>query len=272
MDADILRLILFLAGVGLILGIYFWDRHKKVNAKVHAIRRAQREQADTSSPVKAKRVDPSWDGHAVTGETVDDWSHPAEEEDGLEAELQRLDLLAREDKQPAPAEEQQATFSFTADDTDDFDALDQANVPTMILQINVVASRQPFTGEQIVRVTRELDLVHGDMNIYHRFASDGPSPRVVFSMASMVEPGIFLLEKMDQFSTPGLLLFGQLPGPKEGLAAFSDMLFTAERLAALLDGELQDETHSALSKQTIEHIRGRILEHSRQVRLALSRP
>jgi cell division protein ZipA len=46
------------------------------------------------------------------------------------------------------------------------------------------------------------------------------------------------------------------------------MLFTAERLAAMLDAELQDETHSALTRQTIEHIREGILEHRRQIQLA----
>ena len=54
----------------------------------------------------------------------------------------------------------------------------------------------------------------------------------------------------------------------DGLATLSDMLFSAERIAALLDGELQDETHSVLSKQTIEHMRSQILEHRRQVQLA----
>jgi len=66
-------------------------------------------------------------------------------------------------------------------------------------------------------------------------------------------------------------LFAQLPGPREGLETFSLMLSAAERLAALLNGELQDETHSDLSRQTIEHIREEITEHSRQVRLARSR-
>ena len=46
------------------------------------------------------------------------------------------------------------------------------------------------------------------------------------------------------------------------------MLFTAERVSAVLDGELQDETHSVLTKQTIEHIRGEIMEHRRKVQLA----
>ncbi len=49
------------------------------------------------------------------------------------------------------------------------------------------------------------------------------------------------------------------------------MLFTAERLAALLGGVLQDETHSTLTKQTIENLRSQIVEHRRLVQLARSR-
>jgi len=39
MSADLLRLILFIAGAGLILGIYFWERQKRIDASVHAVRR-----------------------------------------------------------------------------------------------------------------------------------------------------------------------------------------------------------------------------------------
>jgi cell division protein ZipA len=76
---------------------------------------------------------------------------------------------------------------------------------------------------------------------------------------------------MEGFSTPGLAFFAQLPGHGDSLAIFSDMLFTAQRLLAILGGELQDETHSALTKQTIEHIRSQIMEHRRLVQLARSR-
>ena len=41
----------------------------------------------------------------------------------------------------------------------------------------------------------------------------------------------------------------------------------AERLASILGGNLQDETHSHLTKQTIEHMREEILEHRRQLQL-----
>ena len=36
----------------------------------------------------------------------------------------------------------------------------------------------------------------------------------------------------------------------------------------MLVGDLQDETRSALTKQTIEHLRERIMEHKRQIQLA----
>lgn len=272
MDADILRLILFLAGVGLILGIYFWDRHKKVNARVHAIRKAQLETFE-SPDASTERLDPHWSDTPESEPAADpeDDLAPSDNPDGdLDAALKQLDSVAHETYQEPAA--RQESFSFTAEDpADQLDELLQEGLPCMILQIHVVASNGPFSGEQILRVAADVELEYGDMNIFHRYDSSGVRPRVVFSMASMVEPGVFPSDKMDDFSTPGLVLFGQLPGPKDGLAAFSDMLFTAERLAALLDGELQDETHSALSKQTIEHIRGRILEHRRQVQLALSK-
>ena len=281
MDADILRLILFLAGVGLILGIYFWDRHKKVTSRVHAIRKAQQETGTAPPERPAERREPGWNEPLTETDESDEVASDdfRESVDGLdeillERELDQLNSLAHED-QPDSAdnadETRQSAFSFTADDRDLQDELELENVPGMILQINVVAGKEPFAGNDIMRVTRDVDLVHGDMNIFHRFASGPGTSRVIFSMASMVEPGVFPLDRMDQFTTPGLVLFGQLPGPKDGLAAFSDMLFTAERLAALLDGELQDETHSVLGKQTIEHIREKILEHRRQVQLALSK-
>jgi len=275
MDADILRLILFLAGVGLILGIYFWDRHKRVNARVHAIRKAQLESAE-SSDVPAERVDPHWsdapDSEPDERQPVEPTLSEALDDEVLETELSQLNSVAHESADDLTPAMQQESFSFTAEDPDDQqDELFRGGLPGLILQIHVVAANGLFSGEQIEQVARDVELEYGDMNIFHRYDTNGSKRRVVFSMASMVEPGVFPLDKMDEFTTPGLVLFGQLPGPKDGLVAFSDMLFTAERLAALLDGELQDETHSVLSKQTIEHIRERIQEHRRQLQLALSK-
>ncbi len=282
MNADILRLILFLGGVGFILGIYFWDRHKKVTSRVHAIKRAQfesesellRENAeDEIAPEEEVEL---LDTHSIEG---DEDSLPPLESAGpdngdIDQALDELDQMVRSDHQSeTPRKGKQSSFSFTADEMDpQLNDYADADLPVLILQLNVVSiSKEGFAGNAILRASKEVELEYGDLNIFHRFADPSKKSAVIFSMASMVEPGAFLLKEMASFSTPGLTLFCQLPGPKDGVAVFADMLFTAERLGAVLQGELQDETHSVLSKQTIEHLRESVLEHGRQVQLVRSK-
>ncbi len=269
MDADILRLILFLLGVAVILGIYFWDRHKRINQRVHAIRKAQKETEQESDfeEEKAERVEPLWEP-----EPEQDSAGFGQEVEPDMDDFESIRTVDESEEMPGRASGEQSSFSFTAEEPEDpLNELHRADMPVMILQLNVISRKGRFSGDDIMRVARDVELEHGDMEIFHRYEGEGARRPVVFSMASMVEPGVFPLRQMSDFSTPGLTLFSQLPGTKDGLAVFSDMLFTAERMAALLDGELQDETHSDLSKQTIEHIREKILEHRRQLQLVRSR-
>jgi cell division protein ZipA len=76
---------------------------------------------------------------------------------------------------------------------------------------------------------------------------------------------------MDRFTTPGVSLFLRLPGDVEGVRALDDMVGIARLLATELNGELRDETRSALSRQRIEHLRGEVLEFERKLRLLHAR-
>jgi cell division protein ZipA len=281
MDADILRLILIVLGVFLVLGIYFWERNRRIDSRVQAIRRDRQE----------TRREPSMGDSDDEPDSADDDQDPSTRDAELKQALHELGDLVGEEQRPArqkrPSGEPKLTAEkpgrepagteqqdLFADDslveTDHYRNADPS-MPSMILQINIVArDKEGFEGPDIRRVTEGVDLKLGDMHIFHRSNSGGKGS-VLFSMASMVEPGTFPPESMDEFRTPGLTLFAQLPGPKDGLAVFSDMLFSAERIAEDLNGELQDETHSRLTKQTIGHIRGQILEHRRKVQLARSK-
>jgi len=77
-------------------------------------------------------------------------------------------------------------------------------------------------------------------------------------MANMVKPGVFDLTTMDEFSTPGVSLFLQVPNKFGNMAAFDLMLNTATALREQLDGELKDEHRSVFTRQTAEHVRQRI--------------
>lgn len=173
----------------------------------------------------------------------------------------------------APPAEDQFTLDlgFSANEESDYMSLDPAlrdEVPRLIVQINVVTKSQPISYADLNNAAAQVDLEFGDMQIFHRQTDAG---QVLFSMANAVEPGVFPAKAEKNFSTPGVTLFTQLPGAREGLAVYADMLFTAERLAALFDGVLQDETRNKLTKQRIAHTREAIMEHSRQLKLLRSR-
>ena len=270
MDADILRLILFLAGIALILGIYFWDRHKRINRRVHAIRKVQRQKPKLASKLEkgTGRQEPQWvHGDSAAPEVRVD-------ADGLDQALEQLDEIVQEERPlpPAAAAVEQTEFGFYTEGSEpEVDEPVASGIPPKILQLNILARKGEFGGDGIMNAAKDLGLECDEMSIFHRLDEEKSDGGPYFSMASMVEPGTFPLQNMSDFRTPGLTLFAQITDRIDGMALFNEMLESTERLAALLDGEIQDESHSDLSKQTIEHIREEIQEHNRQLRLARSR-
>lgn len=294
MEADILRLILFLIGAVLIFGIYAADLYKRKK------QRQPTQQWTRSVPQQpvAKHAEPSWDSFYTKDNDQDkedqpeeDDEHPedavetvsgAEQEDlegNLASELEQLEELLHEGhghsdvvERAAPKDQMSISF-FTSDNKKQTKQQQQPPLPVKIIQLNIVPRDHAglFYGDDILCVAQDVGMDLGEMDIFHHYGDDPEQQQAVYSMASMVEPGVFPVDNMDSFSTPGLAIFARLPGPKDGLSIFADMLYTAEQLAHLLDGELRDETHSALSKQTISHIREEIQEHHRQLQLARSK-
>jgi len=298
MEADILRLILFLIGAALIFGIYLADRYKKKKPTEPA----QDWMTSTQEQPVADHIEPSWDSLYEQGaevvqepEPADEQSQPVPEnedegspasdtelvemEERITSELEQLEEILHEEQEEAQSEEldevtpkEQMSISFLAGEIKKQKPAEQTeSLPIKILQLAVVPHEGEFYGDDILCVVQEVGMELGEMNIFHHFGGDPEKHQAVYSMASMVEPGTFPVDNMDGFSTPGLSIFARLPGPKDGLTTFTEMLYAAEQLADLLDGELRDETHSALTKQTISHIREEIQEHHRQLQLARSK-
>ncbi|MCP4285964.1 MAG: cell division protein ZipA [Gammaproteobacteria bacterium] len=263
MDADILRLFLFLAGVALIVGIYFWDRHKKINVRINAIHKAEHHQREETEKSSA-RQDPVWDND--TDDALPDRSND------LSETLKELGEIVEEegaDKRSfLPLE--QTTFEFDQESGPATAEKPGIQIPQKILQLNIIARDHVISGDALMRAARDLRLEQGEMDIFHHYAEKHDHAAPVFSMASLVEPGTFPFNDMGGFNTPGVTLFAQLPGPIDGIETFDQLLATGQRLAALLDAELLDETRSGLGQQRIENIREEISEHGRLVRLARS--
>ncbi|MES9939579.1 MAG: cell division protein ZipA C-terminal FtsZ-binding domain-containing protein [Candidatus Thiodiazotropha sp. 6PLUC1] len=282
MDATTLRIVLLVLGVVFLGAIYLYETRRRKREIAQAQRRVAPEfnepQISESMLADEPDSDPVMhdDQDKLSTDEEDTWAEWDDEDteqlypgvdgiEGMHAEDDPESDLELSAGEAAATPEQQELFGFSAQEESPVD------VPKLILQINLKAKSAPFNGVNIQKAMNDVGLVLGKLPIYQRLSSDSrQNPQ--FNIASMVEPGTFPDKDLEQFETPGLTLFTQLPVPGgDGMAVFSDMLFTAERLAATLNGELQDETHSALTKQTIEHLRGQITEHRRQVQLARSK-
>lgn len=131
--------------------------------------------------------------------------------------------------------------------------------PSEVLVVNVMAKEgQMFAGEDLLEVLITSGLKFGEMNIFHRRLNDDSKGPVIFSVANVLNPGIFDLNNMDEFRTFGVSLFLALPTAIKNLDAFEQMLIAAQQIRSALDGEIKDDQRNIMTAQTIEHYRQRV--------------
>ena len=130
-----------------------------------------------------------------------------------------------------------------------------------IVTLRVVARNHgSFAGDELVLSLRGIGMRHGKFGIFHRIEGNDEN-KVIFSAASLVEPGSFDIANIKDQKIPGISLFMVLPGPIEGAKGFDLMMAAARALAQSLDAELLDETGSTLSIQRERYLREEIIQH-----------
>jgi cell division protein ZipA len=116
-----------------------------------------------------------------------------------------------------------------------------------------------LSGDTIQQATATAGLLLKDDGIYRFEVKDAQGYRQpLLGLANILEPGTFELAQMDQFATPGLVLYLHLPAPIEAREAFDHLIAVGHKLEELLEAELCDETRSVLTKQTIGHLKEKV--------------
>ncbi len=167
---------------------------------------------------------------------------------------------------PSPAPEPAIDESDeVADDSDDDGAI--RSVEQKIVTVRIVANdKAPFAGDELVLSLRGIGMRHGRFGIFHRYDGNDEN-RVVFSAASLVEPGSFELENIKEQKIPGISLFMVLPGPIDGAEAFDQMMAASRTLTQSLGAELLDESGSSLSIQRERYLREEIIQYQLESRV-----
>lgn len=106
-------------------------------------------------------------------------------------------------------------------------------------------------GPQLHQALALQGLRFGEGEIYHRMIGG----RSVFSVASLLKPGKLVPTESASFSTKGLLVLMNLPGPVSPMVAFDDMLGTARALAAELKAEIFDASRQRVDEAVATSLR-----------------
>lgn len=121
-----------------------------------------------------------------------------------------------------------------------------------IVALRLIAPAAPWSGADLRQALEAEGLNFGPYSIFHREREDG---KTLLYVASMMEPGSFDLDTMDQQEFPGISLFGIVPGPLDAPSTFDLVLTVGRGLADRMKGQLQDEQGSTLTSQRILNLR-----------------
>lgn len=158
---------------------------------------------------------------------------------------------------PTPAE-QAVDEPEPADTTEPPAGADEEKIIAFFV---VAPGGERLSGAELQAAFAAMDLVHGELEIFHRRDDSG---RTLFSVANATEPGTFDPATMAEMTTPGVALFARLPGPATPTATFDEIAAATWRLAELLQARPLDSRQSTLSRQTEQAMRDEVLEYQRR--------
>lgn len=287
MDPTQLRIILLILGIVFIAAVYWFGRPQKPGQGRRLAERADAEE----------RTAPAFQGTDKEGlDRI------------IQAELARLDRsLADESPRPAAAAPTRVRpESGRAEPAIDFDSLDLPTIdarpgarepaPAAHAPAPAAPAQSPFGarpnpefdkvlslivaaragtllhGNDIVVAAEKAGLAFGDMQIFHRLPDGRPEAGPIFSVANVVKPGHFDIQRMSEIDTPGVTFFMTLPGPLPALDAWETMLPAAQRFAELLDAVVLDDERNALGRQRIQFIRDELRAYDRERERQAKRP
>jgi FtsZ-interacting cell division protein ZipA len=126
--------------------------------------------------------------------------------------------------------------------------------PEYISLLLIPRDTQAFSGEELLTVFEDENFHFGKLRMFHRHEGDDPKQPICYSIASIVEPGIFNYAEMTYDSLPGIVLWMAVKD-KTALNGFEAMLHDAKGLAERLNATLCDEKRHQLTVQAIATIR-----------------
>jgi hypothetical protein len=131
-----------------------------------------------------------------------------------------------------------------------------AGEPKVVALIVAPTEETDILGPQLHTALQAQGLKFGEGDVYHRTIGG----RIVYSVAGLIKPGKLIPAEAASFSTRGLTVVLQLPGPVQGDVAIDDMAATTRALAAALKAEVFDMKRQRLTDDIAAGLRSDVAD------------
>lgn len=121
----------------------------------------------------------------------------------------------------------------------------------LVVLIVAPTEETDILGPQLHSALAAQGLKFGEGEVYHRLIGG----KIVYSVAGLIKPGKLIPAEAAGFSTRGLTVLLQLPGPVVGDVAFDDMAATTRALATALKAEVFDMRRQRLTDDVAATLR-----------------
>lgn len=267
MDAETLRLILAVVGAALVLALYLWERSRSEDVDDRQLPLPGGDKREPGMGPLDTPAEPSGEDLPAAGSDM-----RGQREAAAVASLKAASRRAA----AVPV----AAVHLVADATPEPDPDAPGGSNTLLLHFGIRARGTEMAGPDILDVAARCGLRPGEQGAFHRKVlvldqiedgaedepaddQDGEEVRTLFSMVSLIKPGEFPFEAMEDYRTRGLLLYAVLRRGPDNLQILDDMIAAARRLAAEFDAEVLDERRQPLTPIMVDVLRARVMEFDR---------
>lgn len=121
-----------------------------------------------------------------------------------------------------------------------------------------------LSGASLLPKLLTLGFKFGKQKIFHRHVESNGRGPVLFSLANMLNPGVFDIDNMEQAQYLGLTLFMNLPMESDPHQVFNMMHNAAKKLSDEFGGKVLEQDRSVLTMQGLQLYVDRIRNFERQ--------
>lgn len=241
-----LRWILLILGIFLILGIYLFETRRSV--KIRDAHNKTKDPVFEDSHPEPTAMDEFPEDESAFRDAVQTLDETSELELSELTELIRSAINPLDDEPLATTRSEIRSRDVPANKAADPEKTVYLINGSIVVLHLLAHHPDGMHGLAIRKIFSELNIQHGRKNIFHYYHENDD---VLFSIANLVEPGIFDLSAMDTFRTPGLTVFMLLDNLLNPRQAFETLLQIVWKLSGRLDARICDARRAPINQQTM---------------------